>query len=222
MLIAGIIGQNGISETAGLVNSILLSTGKRISSVDSKNLQGLDSKRMKGYLLELVKNNVDILILKINFENINEEIFDSIHFDVIIYTDKADDLMEEGIMGHRLLMKRVISLLDERGVAIVNADDSELIKCLHAMKHHVVTYGFNSEASITTSSVGDIIFEDNFICSLQKSIWAKNGLLIEPQEYLVKADAKGKDSYNLLAAVTFAIVSGVDLNAIGPEEFKNQ
>lgn len=215
MLIAGIVGQNGISDTADLVNSILSSTGKKVSIVDSKNLAGLDSKRIRSYVFELEKNGVDILILKIKPQSLKEQAFDSIHFDVMIYTDKAGDLLEGNIGDYPVDLKRCIALLDDKGIAIVNADDEELVRFLQDMKRHIVTYGFNSNACITTSSIGDLVFEDKFMCSLQETISARNGMLLEPQEYIIKLNAREIDSYNVLAAASFAIINGVDLNSIG-------
>jgi len=215
MLKAGIVGQSGIRDTASLVSSILSSTGKKVSVVDSAKLENLDSKRLKSYLHELSKNNVDILVFKINIRDVNWVILENINFDIMIYTDKADDLKECANNGYTSIMRKVISMLDEKGLAIVNADDDELIGFLNEMKQSIVTYGFNSEASITTSSIGDTIFDDKIMCSLQRTISTKNGSLIEPQEYVIKVENREMDSYNVLAAATFAIINGVDLNSIG-------
>ncbi|MCX7842929.1 MAG: Mur ligase family protein [Clostridia bacterium] len=209
MLIAGIAGQNGINETAGLVNSILSSKGKKVSVIDSRKLKELDSKRLKSYLFELLKSNVDTLVLKINLIDMEDEIFDNINFDVIIYTDKADELKESFRQDYSRLMRKMLSLLREKGTAIVNADDNELIDILKGTNHSILTYGFNSQASITTSSIGDNIIEDKIMCSLQKTISAMNGMTIEPQEYVVKVQNRDADSYNVLAAASFAIVNGV-------------
>lgn len=214
MLIAGILGQNGISDTANLVKSIFSSTGKKVTIAGSKNLLGLDSKRVKSYVDELAKSGTDILILKINVKSVNDDIFEYILFDIIIFADKEGGENIESGSAYPSIMKRFITLLDDKGVAIVNADDNELVKILQDMKQHIVTYGFNSDASITTSSIGDLAFEDKFMCSLQETIEAKNGILIEPQEYIIKVQTKEMDSYNVLAAASFAIVNGVDLNSI--------
>ena len=52
-------------------------------------------------------------------------------------------------------------------------------KYITGIKCPTVTYGFNSKASITTSSIGDTVSEDNVICYLQRTISANNGLMIE-------------------------------------------
>jgi len=214
VLTAAIIGHGDNTNTANLINSILSSTGKRISIIDSKSLIELDSQLFKNYIGELEKNGTDILILKINIKEVEKEAIDYLHFDIILYSDRADDLKETDVKKNAEIMRTALSLLDEKGIAIVNFDDSELMEQLQGLKNYVVTYGFNSKASITTSSIGDTLFKDSFICCQQKVIPAKNGLLIEPQEYIINLAAGEIDAYNVLAAATFAIVNGVDLNMI--------
>lgn len=215
MLIAAIVGRDGINETASLVNSILSTTDQKVSIVDIRNLSGLGAKRVKSYISELSKNSVDILILKIGCNEACDEVLSNIVFDIIICTDKTDGFDDNSKAQFPNPIKRALSMLDEKGLVIVNADDSTLMEFLTGLSRPIVTYGFNPRASITTSSVGDTFFEGKFMCSLQKTICAKNGLTLEPQEYIVKVDSHDTDSYNVLAAATFAIVNGIDLNHIG-------
>lgn len=199
MLIAGILGHEGKSKTAHLINSILSLTGKRVSIIDLKNFSDCDSRLLRDYITELEKNSVDTLILKMELADVEKNIFDNLRFDVMIYVDKGS---------------KIFPSLNENGIAIVNIDDHELIQFLQGMKYYTVTYGFNSKASITTSSTGDIVNKDNFMCCLQRSISARNGKIIEPQEYRINMETNGLNEYNLLAAATFAIINGVDLNAL--------
>jgi len=214
LLIAGIIGQNNKDKISRLIHRIFSNSNKRISIVDSKNLSNFDAKRIKDYFNELEKNNVDIAILKIDFKDLLKEIFYNIKFDVIIFTDKADEIDEDKIETYRKIMKKTFSLLNENGVAIVNSDDNDLSSFLSGIKHYIVTYGFNLKASITTSSVGDFMDKDDIMCCLQRTIHTKNGKILEPQEFKIKADLNGMDLYNVLAAATFALINGVDVNLI--------
>lgn len=212
MLIAGITGSEGKLQTANLINTILSSTGKKISVVDSKNLLGFNVSRIKAYIAELEKNNVDILLLKIDINDVEKFLSNDMHFDVMIYTGKPDDAAGDGIDVRPEGMEKVFLLLADKGIAIVNVDDGELLNMLQGMKQNVVTYGFNNKASVTTSSIGDILFKDGFICCLQKTISAKNGAVMEPQEYKLNIDSGEVDTHNVLAAASFAIVNGIDLN----------
>ncbi len=214
MIIAGIIDQDEKMGTINLINSIFYPAGKKVNIIDSSSLTHLDYFRMKSYLNELERNKTDILMLKINLLDAYKENFGFLHFDVMVFADKADDLKEISNDNFSELMRKLFSLMDEKGIVIVNADDGEIIKFLHGLKYYTITYGFNSKASITTSSIGDDVYKENFMCCLQRTISGKNGLLVEPQEYRIKVSSNDFDSYSVLAAATFAIVNGVDPNAV--------
>lgn len=214
MLIAGIIGSEGKVQTASLISSILASKGKKVSVIDSAILMEFDGKRIKAYVNELEKNDVDLLLVKTGISDVDKFLSDELQFDVVIYTDKAEDIAESDMHEYSEKMGRVFSLITDKGVAIVNVDDCDLISLLQGMKHRFVTYGFNTKASITTSSIGDTVFKDGFICCLQRSISTRSGKLIEPQEYKLKLEANEFDSHNVLAAASFAIINGIDLNNI--------
>lgn len=216
MLIAGIAGNEGNVKTANLINTILALKGKKVSVIDSASLQELDAKRVKAYIDELRKINVDVLILKIDLSDISKNLYNDIKFDIVIYTDKAEKIYEaensDAVLDDEYSESR--SFLKETGIAIVNADDSKLISLLQGKKQKFVTYGFNTKASITTSSIGDTVYKDGFICCLQRTISDCNGREIEPQEYKLKLDTDNVDTHSVLAAASFAIVNGIDLNSL--------
>jgi UDP-N-acetylmuramyl tripeptide synthase len=214
MIFAGIAGDEGKIETACLINSIFSSCGRKISVVDSKNLTALDRIRFKSFITELEKNKVDILIMKLGISDIAGFLNKDIHFDIMIFTGKLKDINENMGEDYSAMLERAYQLLDEKGIAIVNVDDNQLVDILRGMKHHILTYGFNSKASITTSSIGDSVFKDGFICCLQRTISARNGIVFEPQEYKLRIDSGEQEIHNVLAAASFALVNGIDLNRV--------
>lgn len=232
MIIAGILGYKGKIQTANLVNSILSSFGKKTSVIDSKSLTELDPILIKKYIAELEKNNTDILVWKLDITDIEHQALQEISFDIIIYTDDTGNTHDTGNVDNRnetwqekrkKLIRQVFNMVNEKGVLIINMDDINLLQILEGIESHIITYGFNSKASITTSSVGDSVFDSSFICCLQKTISARNGEIIEPQEYRLNIDSSRVDRHNILAAAAFAIVNGIDLNALpGVENFKTE
>ncbi len=214
MIFAGIAGSEGKIETAVHINSIFSSSGKKISVVDSRNITALDSKRFKNFIGELEKNKVDILILKLGISDIAGFLNRDIHFDIMIFTGKLESMPDSSGDEYSAMVERAYQLLDEKGIAIVNVDDNELVDILRGMKHHILTYGFNSKASITTSSIGDSVFKDGLICCLQRTISASNGIVFEPQEYKLKLESDDQEIHNILAAASFALINGIDLNAV--------
>ena len=214
MLIAGIFGSKGKLQTAAIISSMLAAQGEKVSVIDSTRLPAMDGSKIKAYIAELEKNSVDLLLLKIELADIDRLLSDGLQFDILIYTDKAEDGLDFEKPEYKNKVKQIISLMADKGVAIVNVDDNELISLLQGMKHRFVTYGFNTKASVTTSSIGDSVFKDGFICCLQRSISARNGKIIEPQEYKLQLESGEFDSHNVLAAASFAIINGIDLNNI--------
>jgi UDP-N-acetylmuramate-alanine ligase len=209
MLIAGIIGHDGKVQTANLISCILSSTGKKVSVIDSNKLIDLNLQKFEDYVQELQKNNTDFLVIKIDMKDLSAEIFDDIRTDIIIYTEKTHEDSSSDNADTRKMMKRVISLMNDKCIAIVNIDDGELTEFMQGVKNYIISYGFNSKASMTTSSIGDA-----FICCLQKTIPAQNGVLIEPQEYRIDLQTTVFDSHSIMAAVTFAVLNGVNLNTM--------
>jgi UDP-N-acetylmuramate-alanine ligase len=212
MLITGIVNHDESCETVNLVNLILSETGKKISVIDSKIVSELDCKRINDYISELSKNNTDILVLKLSLYDVGKIFLKYIDFDIIIYSEKTDDLNEEEHNYAKMWKKKLFSSLKDKGMAIVNIDDSDLVEYLEKMKCCIITYGFNSKACITTSSIGDTISGNSFLFCQQKNIRTKNGTDIEPQEYKIMVDGDSVNEYDLLAAASFAIVNGIDLN----------
>lgn len=212
MILTGIISQNENEKTSVLIGSILSEAGMKTSVIDFKELRNLDDTSVKSYISELNKAGTDILVLKIKPSDVENTIPASIHFDVMIYNDKADDLKEIDKDSYKNLIRQMFSRLDEKGTAILNVDYNELIQFLEGIKRHVVSYGFNSKASITASSTGDSMSENVFLCCLQRTISARNGKFVEPQEFRINVGIDSFDAYDILAATTFAVLNGVDIN----------
>jgi len=215
MLITGIIGQDKKMKTANLINSILSLTGKRISIIDSKEIMEFNSNLLKNYILELKKHKIDILIIKIDILDFENDIFINLKFDIIIYDYRSDYSIISVRDKCIKLIQKSIAFLDKNGIIIIDVEDNELLYLLNDdVKQHIITYGFNSKASMTTSSIGDTLLMKDFMCYLQKTILTKNGKKIEPQEYLIRIESNEVNPYNILAAATFAIINGVDLNMV--------
>lgn len=218
MLLAGIVGQEDVMETVSLINSILSAKGKRVSVADPAGLSGNDARTLRSYMHELEKNRTDMLLLKLNVGNLDKLIYNGINFDIMIFTGNTDTTSSTGSCekdGFFDISRKIQSFIGDKGITIVNVDDKKLISMLEGKLQHVVTYGFNSKASITTSSIMDNLLDGSFMLCLQKTIPARNGLMMEPQEYRLKLGPDEFEAHNILAAVSFAIVNGIDPNNYG-------
>ena len=52
------------------------------------------------------------------------------------------------------------------------------------------------------------------MCFLKKTVHSYNGMIFEPQEYVLNLSYLDNEPYTLLLAAVFAIISGIDLNSI--------
>lgn len=110
--------------------------------------------------LKLRESNV-LLIKEKSIENIK-----NIKFETIILARQFKNV--------EMLRK----ILKNATYVIVNSDIESNLQLLENIKATVITYGFNSKATITASSVGE---EEMMLC-IQRTLQDKNGKNIEPQE----------------------------------------
>ena len=110
--------------------------------------------------LQLRESNV-LFIKEKSIENIKNIKFETI---IILRQFKKQEVLKK--------------LLENSTYLIINSDIVENLNLLENIKATVITYGFNSKATITASSVGE---EEIMLC-LQRTIKDKNGKDIEAQE----------------------------------------
>lgn len=75
-------------------------------------------------------------------------------------------------------------LLEKATYVIVNSDIENNLNLLENIKATIVTYGFNTKATITASSVGE---EEMLLC-IQRNFQNKEKKQIEPQEIKISID----------------------------------
>jgi UDP-N-acetylmuramate-alanine ligase len=95
-----------------------------------------------------------------------------------------------------------VSELSEGDFLLVNADDPRGFSHLAGCKAQIVTYGMNSKACITASSIGD----DSMQICIQRVLPSTSGREILPQEFAV-ALPQGTDPMAALAATAAKIIS---------------
>ena len=76
---------------------------------------------------------------------------------------------------HTEILKK---MLENTPYLIINSDIENNLNLLENVKATIITYGFNSKATVSTSSVE----EDEIMLCIQRTMEDKNGKIIEPQE----------------------------------------
>lgn len=85
---------------------------------------------------------------------------------------------------------------------IVNADYDENLEAIKNLKLNVITYGMNSKATLTLSSVG----EEGTLLTLQRAIKNTKKELVEPQEIKISGKSVSKNLYVEMILAIFLII----------------
>lgn len=129
-----------------------------IGIVSEENVENCIRKQLEK--LDFKESNV-LFIKEKSIENIKNITFETI---IITKEFKNEEMLKK-------LMKKAKYI-------IINTDIKSNLKMVESINAEIITYGFNSKAIITASSVE----EDEIMLYLQKNLITKNGENIEPEE----------------------------------------
>lgn len=127
-----------------------------------------------------------ILVNKNSVKNLFNIKFDFLIIDKNIFNNN-DDLVKIILNSNRI---------------IVNADYDENLEPIKNLKLNVITYGMNSKATLTLSSVND----NEVLLSLQRAIKSYKKELIEPQEIKISGKNLSKNLYIEMILAIFLII----------------
>lgn len=127
-----------------------------------------------------------ILVNKNSVKNLFNIKFDFLIIDRNVFNNN-DDLVKIILNSNRI---------------IVNADYDENLEPIKNLKLNVITYGMNSKATLTLSSVND----NEVLLSLQRAIKSYRKELIEPQEIKVSGKNLNKNLYMEMILAIFLII----------------
>lgn len=133
-------------------------------------------KEIEKILLEKSKeyNNIFTIII-VNEKSINN--IKNIKFEtILIYKNiiKSEDVFKQILLNTKYL--------------ILNSDIEKPLKIVENIDITIITYGFNSKATITASSVN----ENEILLCIQRNILNLNKKLIEPQEINIYTKTQNK------------------------------
>ena len=143
---------------------------------------------------KLNSQNKEHTIIAINDKSINN--IKNIRFETILVMDLSK--VEASSESLNELLKNVKYLA-------INADMESSLEVVNNKELNIITFGFNSKATIIASSV-----EENFIISVQRKIVDINKKTIEPQEIEIKIKEKrlANNSHNLMGVASILLIYG--------------
>lgn len=140
---------------------------------------------------EFIINNIEsnlrdksVKVISINnnsIDNIKNVKFETILIDDVLTNDKRKESINS--KEKRETLKEIIK--NSKNI-ILNSDIVENLEMVKNLNLSVITYGFNSKATVTMSSLDD----DNMLVCLQRNIRDIDGTIIEQQELYVNLQDK--------------------------------
>lgn len=211
MLISAVSGKEWVNDTISLASYLLEENGY-IPSIISPENEGhqyrTNLQSQKNWQLYIFKNQNESKVK--NYPNSNR-IQDSLDFykekdypevykhvpifDFLICTDNYAD----SSLFHNLKKESVI---------ITNNDVPAADILYRQHKHKILTCGLHPKSSITLSSF-EGIKDNGVVCCVQRKIYALNGRVIEPQEFVVKNIPEKSTCYGILSSLSLMIASGI-------------
>lgn len=151
----------------------------------------ISNKNEVNFIKELTKSIDNITVVEINENSIDN--VKNIKFNTILIKENSNIL--------KYKIEQIKNILKTTKYIVINSDIEIDLKVLMNTSIRVITYGFNSKSTITTSSITD---EDVLVC-LQRNITNIEGNIIEPQEIL-KSNIEKMDVLEILAIMCIEII----------------
>ncbi|WP_058485800.1 Mur ligase family protein [Defluviitalea phaphyphila] len=213
MVKIGILGNKNKTITIDILAQLCKASGMKVSTIKNINLNNclkINKNFFSNYIEELNKNSVDMVIIKLTEEGLKRDWFSSINFDVIIYTVTRN---EKKYKLFYPIERKIFYNVSKNGVIIINSDDRKIFKLLKGNKTRLITYGFNSKASVTASSIQQEEKDRRIQCCVQRTIITFSGKKLEPQEFSITLPLNQDDElYGALGAITAAIINDVNIS----------
>lgn len=187
MLFIGLIEDDNCISMLKIISSLLKLSGY---NKVYENINGDIVVFCNGYRM--------LILFELVTKDLNDGCFNNFSFDVIVNSSVSN--CDYNYINKILKMSKV---------CILNTDESDLTILLSELEDIIViTYGYNSKATVTISSYNiDQYIEANLF--LQRDLTPLHGEKIEPFEFLLELTSTNKDYiYPLLAASTLNLCIG--------------
>lgn len=135
------------------------------------------------YIIKNIEKNLknkSVKVISINnnsIQNIKNVKFETVVIDDILINNKKN----KNVQKNKEILKSIIN--NSKNI-ILNSDIIENLDMVKNLNLSIITYGFNSKATITMSSLND----DNMLVCLQRNIKIIDGSMVEQQEVNIELE----------------------------------
>ncbi|HOQ17305.1 MAG TPA: Mur ligase family protein [Defluviitaleaceae bacterium] len=209
MIKVGVVENQDETTTIDILAQLCKSSGKKVSILKEYNDVYRKNYSFLSYINELIKNNMDMVIIHLSQEGLKNKWFKDINFDIIIYSVSST---EKENADFPLDDNKFFLTLSQDAVGIINADDKELMHFFKRKINRLVTYGFNPAACITASSIQEEEINNRIQCCVKKKLKTFSGRVLEPQEFSIRLPLnENHELYSALAAITAAMLNDIKI-----------
>jgi len=228
LFLIGVTGTNGKTTTAHLTEEIFRNAGYKTCLIGTlgikvngehltSSLTTPEPEMLFSTLNQMVEQNVQIVIMEVSSHGLKFQRIYGLDFDIAIHTNIEIDHINihTDNVDYLRTKKMLFDSLKRNKVSILNIDDNNAMKLVEDNdKTLVITYGLNSKASITASSL-EMSKDLKFTTCIQRGMTTADGKEIEPLEFPVKLNFMGKHNvYNALAAIGASLYFGINIDII--------
>lgn len=165
MKFIGITGTDGKTTTATIIKKVL-NYNVPTAYIGTNGIEMLDKKiitsnttptpeKIYMYLNEINKKNITNVVMEVSSEALFHKRVESLRFKYAIYTNITEDHLNiHKTMNNYIESKlKLIDLLDDNGIIIINKDDSNLKKIKFTNKYQIYTYGKNKNSDFMIKNI---------------------------------------------------------------------
>ena len=187
MIRIGIIGD--FLKTAGIISSIFEKNSFSVKIINYK------------HFFSTMQSNIDFLIIGISSPYTSSDYINKLQLDILIINDSSQitNLTNPPFLSNKL------------SIVLLNCDKSEEIELKTKIPFYVITFGFNSNATITISSRISGINDTLQIC-IQRDLTTLQNTKILEQDFSITVNSKNIDV--ILSAISTAILSGISIDEL--------
>ncbi len=228
LFLIGVTGTNGKTTTTYLIDTILKESGYNSGVIGTMGIR-TNYKHIKSSLTtpkpevlfkvlnDFVEEGIEIVTMEVSSHGLKFYRTYGLNFDIAVHTNIEKDHMDlHKTMDDYIKTKKMLfNSLGRNKLAIINTDDKKATKLIEGNNRVIVlTYGMNSKATITSSS---LVMENHtrFNVCMQRGLTTRQGFEIEPFEFSITVNILGRHNiYNILASIAVALYLGIDTKSI--------
>jgi UDP-N-acetylmuramoyl-L-alanyl-D-glutamate--2,6-diaminopimelate ligase len=216
MKVIGVTGTHGKTTVARLLSAVLRENGATVGTLDSFGYwDGVEDRPPSGATLsppmlarslaEMAAIGATYAVVEISSQDLARQTFAGVTLDAACITQVGKQHLDwhGSVENYRQATRRILDLLDESGVAILNADDPVSVEFLNDLMRPVLTFGMKGASEISAQVIEQYINEQTFL------------LTAGDDSVGVRTEMVGDHHIaNCLAAATTALAYGVEMTTI--------